>query len=189
MKGRARWLKMAEVIKELDKSRGGLSRADAVYQYDRKDGDEFEQRHEDPSISRGQRIAVFMAVLVICFVYMCFLQFGRDMDVINSIAFSCANFREVSIRVNLNKMIISEDVEEIAGDIIERVLENGFKTIRFDLDVGYCNRLKVSVYKNNKSVESGDMLFSFTYSRSPDHGGIGTYNISQAEYMELEICE
>ena len=110
------------------------------------------------------------AVVAIWSVYICFLQFGRDMDVVNSLSFSYANFLEEDIRV-------------------KRVLDNGFHTIKFDLNRGYSNKLKVSVYKDKKSIGSGDMLFSFTYGQSSDHGEIGAYDISQADYMELQICD
>lgn len=136
-----------------------------------------------------KKIAAAVAVLAIWSVYICYLQFGRDMDVVNCFSFSCANFLAEDIRVNLNKIVVAEAAEDIAESIIQRVLDNGFHTVKFNFDRGYSNRLKVSVYKNKRSIESGDMLFSFIYSQAADDGEIGDYDISQGEHMELEICD
>lgn len=134
-----------------------------------------------------KKIAAVAIVLAILSVYVCYLQFGREMDVVNSLSFSYANFLDEDIKVNLNKMLVTEDAEDIAEDIIRRVLGNDFHTIKFNFDRGYPNRLKVSVYRNEKGIGAGDMLFSFTYGQAADDGEIGDYNILQVEHMELEI--
>lgn len=38
-----------------------------------------------------KKIAAVAIVLAISSVYVCYLQFGREMDVVNSLSFSCAN--------------------------------------------------------------------------------------------------
>lgn len=134
-----------------------------------------------------KKIAAVAIVLAISSVYVCYLQFGREMDVVDSLSFSCANFLDEDIRVILNKMIVTEDAEDIAEDIIQRVLGNDFHTIKFNFDRGYPNRLKVSVYRNEKGIGEDDMLFSFTYGQADDDGEIGDYDILQVDHMELEI--
>lgn len=90
-----------------------------------------------------------MAIITILLIYICYhLQFRKEMDVVNSYSFSSARFLDESINVSLNKIIITEYKEDIAKDIIQRVLNNDFHTIKFNFDRGYPNRLKVSVYKS-----------------------------------------
>lgn len=134
-----------------------------------------------------KKIAAAAAVLTILSIYICYLQFGREMDAVNSFSFSTANFMDESIRVDLNQLIVTDDAEDIAKNIIQRVLANDFHTIRFCFDRGYPNRLKVSVYKNKKGIGSGTMLFSFTYGQAIDDRDIVAYDISQEKYMRLEI--
>lgn len=79
------------------------------------------------------------------------------MDVVNSISFGNSNYREENVNVVLNKMIVAESKDDIADEIVQKILDNDFHTIRFSFDDGYPNRLDVSVYKNEKDRESGDL--------------------------------
>lgn len=49
-------------------------------------------------------VIVGFTILAIC---SCYLQFSRNMDIMNSISFSSSNYREESINVVLNKLIIT----------------------------------------------------------------------------------
>ena len=79
------------------------------------------------------------------------------MDVVNSISFGNSNYREENVNVVLNKMIVAESKDDIADEIVQKILDNDFHTIRFSFVDGYPNRLDVSVYKNEKDRESGDL--------------------------------
>lgn len=129
-------------------------------------------------------IVVGFAILTIC---TCYLQFARNMDVVNSFSMSSSNYKEENINVILNKLIVTESKEYIVENIIQHVLDNDFHTIRFSSDGGYPHKLKVSVYKSKKDLEQDDMLFSFSYGQSG--GEIGIYDISQPEHMKLEISD
>lgn len=129
-------------------------------------------------------IVVGLTILVIC---TCYLQFSRDMDVVNSFSINSSNYSEENINVVLNKLIVTESKEDIANSIIEKVIENDFHTIRFSYDDGYPHKLKVSVYKSKRDLEQDDIIFSFSYGQSG--GEIGKYDISQPEHMKLEISD
>lgn len=107
------------------------------------------------------------------------------MDVVNSFSMGGSNYKDENIKVVLNKLIITESEDEIANDILQRVLDNSFHTIRFSFDDGYPNELNVSVYKSEEDIKDGQMFFSFSY-RQID-GEIGEYDISQSDHMELKI--
>lgn len=125
---------------------------------------------------------VVIVTLVICF---CYLQFGRDIDVRNSISISSSNYNEENINIILNKLIVTESKEDISNNIIQRVLDNSFNTIKFSFNGGYPQRLDVSVYKNERDYKNSNMLFSFSYKQID--GEIGEYDISQSKNMKLEI--
>lgn len=130
--------------------------------------------------------AVLMALIVLA-TYTCHLQSNGEMDVMNSISLNSANYRQECLTVVMNTMIVTDSNEEIANTIIQHVLDNDFHAIRFSFDNGYPNELNISVYKTEHDIESGDMLFSFTYKQTDDE--IGKYDISEAEHMKLEIYE
>ncbi len=127
---------------------------------------------------------VTLAVLV---AHTCNLRFGKEMDVVNSISLNSANYRQECLTVAMNTMIVTDNKEETANAIIQHVLDNDFHTIKFSFDNGYPNELNVSVYKTEKDIESGDMLFSFSYKQTD--GKIGECDISQSEHMKLDIHE
>jgi len=115
------------------------------------------------------------------------LQSGKEMDVVNSISLNSANYRQERLTVAMNTMIVTDNKEDTANTIIQHVLNNDFHTIKFSFDNGYPNELNVSVYKTEKDIESGNMLFSFSYEQT--NGKIGECDISQSEHMKLEIHE
>ena len=110
------------------------------------------------------------------------------MDVVNSISFGNSNYHEKNINVVLNKAIVTQSKEDIADEIVQKVLDNDLHTIRFSFDDDYPNRLDVSVYKNEKDRESGDLLFSFSYKQEA-YDEIGAYDISQPDHMQIVIHE
>ena len=111
-----------------------------------------------------------------------------EMDVVNSISFGNSNYHEKNINVVLNKAIVTQSKEDIADEIVQKVLDNDLHTIRLSFDDGYPNRLDVSVYKNEKDRESGDLLFSFSYKQEA-YDEIGAYDISQPDHMQIVIHE
>lgn len=134
-----------------------------------------------------KKIAIIIAVLVLLIIYIFYLQFGRNMDAVNSFSLNSANYKEENINVILNKVIVTENKEVIAKSIVQHILDNDFHTIKFIFDDGYPNQLKVSVYKSKKDLESDNLIFSFSYSQA--EGKTGEYDISQSEKMELKIHE
>lgn len=130
--------------------------------------------------------AISVGIVLIGTVF-CYLQFGREIDVGNSFSMNSSNYKQERINVILNKLIVTDCKEEIADTIIKKTLDNDFHTIRFNFDSGYPNTLNVSVYKTDKDIRSGNMLFSFSYEQID--GEIGEYDISQSEHMKLEIHE
>lgn len=137
-------------------------------------------------LSMKKRV-IAISVFAVLMIYVCYLQFGKDMDVVNSFSMGSSNYRDEDIKVILNKLIVTESKDEIANDIIQRVLDNSFHTIRFSFDGGYPNKLDVSVYKSEKDRKEGHMLFSFSYGQID--GEIGEYDISQSDHMKLEVYD
>jgi len=127
------------------------------------------------------------AVIALTVIFFCYLQFGREMDVGNSFSISSANYREERINVILNKLVVTDSKEKTAETVIQHVLDNDFHSIRFSFDGGYPNELNVSVYKSNKDIQSGNLLFAFSYGLVDDE--TGAYDISQSEHMELKIYD
>lgn len=107
------------------------------------------------------------------------------MDVVNSMTLTSSNYKSERITVILNKLFVDDNKEEIAKDIIQKVISNDFHTIKFNLDNGYPNELNVSVYKTKNDIKTNNILFTFSYKQID--GEIGEYNISQQEKMELKI--
>ena len=138
-------------------------------------------------LSMKKKLIAILVGSAIFAITTCYLQFGRNMDVVNSFSLNSSNYKEENISVILNKLIVTESKENIAESIIQHVLDNDFHTIRFSFDGGYPNKLIVSVYKSKKSLESDDILFYFSYEQSG--GEIGIYDISQPEHMKLNISD
>lgn len=132
-----------------------------------------------------KKILAVIVILLSLVIYVCYLQFGQNIDVVNSMSLNSANYKAENINVILNKLVVVESKEGIAESIIQHVLNNDFHSIRFNFSGGYPNKLKVSVYKSEKDLKSGNLLFSFTYEQAD--GEIGKYDISQEEHMKLEI--
>lgn len=96
--------------------------------------------------------------------YVTYLQFGREMDAVNSLSITSDNHYQEEICVILNKLIVTENHEKIAEEIIKKTLSNDFSKIKFNFtEHGYPNKLYVTVYKSEDDFESGNKLFSFSY--------------------------
>ncbi len=136
-----------------------------------------------------KKIAVVsvIAVIALTAILFCYLQFGRKMDVRSSFSTSSANYKAERINVILNKLIVTGSQEKTAETVIQHVLNNDFHSIRFSFNGGYPNELNVSVYKSDKDIESGNLLFAFSYEQTD--GETGAYDISQTEHMELKIYD
>ena len=80
-------------------------------------------------LSMKKRV-IAISVFAVLMIYVCYLQFGKDMDVVNSFSMGSSNYRDEDIKVILNKLIVTESKDEIANDIIQRVLDNSFHTIK-----------------------------------------------------------
>lgn len=132
-----------------------------------------------------KKILAVIVILLALIINVSYLQFGQNMDVVNSMSLNSANYKEENINVVLNKLVVVESKEGIAESIIQHVLDNDFHSIRFSFSGGYPNKLKVSVYKSEKDLKSDNLLFSFTYEQAD--GEIGEYDISQEEHMKLKI--
>lgn len=126
--------------------------------------------------------------MVLAMGYTTYLQFGREMDAVQCISMTASNYYQERITVVLNKLVVTESEEEIAEEIIEKVIANDFYRMKFSFDVhGYPNELNVSVCKTDRDFKSGSELFEFSYEQSD--GEIGAYDITESEHMKLEIME
>lgn len=136
-----------------------------------------------------KKIAVISmtAVISLTAIFFCYLQFGREMDVGSSFSISSANYKEERINVILNKLVFTDSKEKTAETVIQHVLDNDFHSIRFSFDDGFPNELDVSVYKSDNDIQSGNLLFTFSYGLA--YGETGAYDISQSEHMELKIYD
>lgn len=95
------------------------------------------------------------------------------MEVYNSTSLTAANYCEENLNVVVNRLIVS-DKRKAAVEIIEHCQKNDFKNVIFSYDMGYPNKLKVSVYLSKWNARKGKEVFSFVYEM--EQGEIGEYN-------------
>lgn len=112
---------------------------------------------------------VCITILLLC----CYLQFGREMEVYNSISFAAENYCEEHLNVVINRLIVW-DKRKVAEEIIEHCQKNDFKNILFSYDVANTNKLEVSVYLSEENARKGKEIFLFVY--DTEQGEIGEYN-------------
>ena len=112
---------------------------------------------------------VCITILLLC----CYLQFGREMEVYNSISFAAENYCEEHLNVVINRLIVW-DKRKVAEEIIEHCQKNDFKNILFSYDVANTNKLEVSVYLSEENARKGKEIFLFVYDTA--QGEIGEYN-------------
>ena len=126
---------------------------------------------------------VCITILLLC----CYLQFGREMEVYNSISFAAENYCEEHLNVVINRLIVW-DKRKVAEEIIEHCQKNDFKNILFSYDVANTNKLEVSVYLSEENARKGKEIFLFVY--DTEQGEIGEYNfIENPEKFRVEIKE
>lgn len=124
---------------------------------------------------------VCITILLLC----CYLQFGREMEVYNSISFAAENYCEEHLNVVINRLIVW-DKRKVAEEIIEHCQKNDFKNILFSYDVANTNKLEVSVYLSEENARKGKEIFLFVY--DTEQGEIGEYNfIENTEKFALDV--
>ena len=87
--------------------------------------------------------------LIICFVaIVIYLQFGREEMIVNTRIDSFEGGYDEEVCIVANKVFIW-DKERYAEELVERIIQNEFKKVRFSYDiVGYPKKIRISVYNN-----------------------------------------
>lgn len=142
-------------------------------------------RKDNKSMDKKKRIITMIVMLGLLVHFFIYLQWGRDMDVLNSSATDLYNFREEKISVVLNKLFVT-DKEAFAKEIIKKCRENSFKSILFAHDLAKPDALYVTVYLSEDSMQSGRSIFEFSYILEDDRHGL--YNIvDNPEHFTLKL--
>lgn len=114
-----------------------------------------------------------------------YLQYGRDMDVYNTISTTSSNYHEERITVIANRLFIA-DREQCADHILQKCRENSFQNIRFSYDRSKPNALYAKVYLSEYAIKYGNPVFEFSYTHSA--GEYDAYNIIEdVSHFNLEI--
>lgn len=112
-------------------------------------------------MDKKRRIIATGVMLGIAVFVLIYLQWGRDMDVLNTSSISASNFHEERISVTVNKLIVT-DKKSCAEEIFKKCRENSFKSTMFSYDVAKPNALYVTVYLSEYSLKFGNPIFGFS---------------------------
>lgn len=114
-----------------------------------------------------------------------YLQYGRDMDVYNTISTTSSNYHEERITVIANRLFIVER-EQYADYILQKCRENSFQNIRFSYDRSKPNALYAEVYLSEYAIKHGKPVFAFSYTHNGEE--YDAYNIIEnVSHFNLEI--
>lgn len=127
---------------------------------------------------------VAAAVFLVLFAILIYLQYGRNVSVVNSNLSLSGGFYEQRLTIVANKIFIT-DKEQFAEEIIERTIDNSFPDMMFSYDItGYPNRIEISVYTNELSRKLFEKNFMVFFESDVDYD----YNIKDnPEYFRLRI--
>lgn len=127
---------------------------------------------------------VAAAVFLVLFAILIYLQYGRNVSVVNSNLSLSGGFYEQRLTIVANKIFIT-DKEQFAEEIIERTIDNSFPDMMFSYDItGYPNRIEISVYTNELSRKLFEKNFLVFFESDVDYD----YNIKDnPEYFRLRI--
>lgn len=127
---------------------------------------------------------VVVAVFLVLFATLIYLQYGRDVSVVNSNLSLSGEFYEQRLTIVANKLFIT-DKEQFAKEMIERTIDNSFRDMMFSYDIpGYPNRIEISVYRNELSRKLFEKNFTVFFESDMDYN----YNIKdKPEHLRLRI--
>lgn len=108
------------------------------------------------------RNRVILIVCIMSMLVVCYLQFGREMEIYNSYSVSADNFEMQYLSVVVNRLFIS-DKKKCVDEIIQQCIDNDFPNMRFSYDYSIPNELEVEVFLSEWNVKYGRPLFSFEY--------------------------
>ena len=133
-----------------------------------------------PAVTAG--MLSLLAALLCLYLY---LQYGRDMDVYNTISTTSSNYHEERITVIANRLFIA-DREQCADYILQKCRENSFQNTRFSYDRSKPNAVYAKVYLSEHAIKYGNPVFEFSYTHSA--GEYDAYNIIEdVSHFNLEI--
>lgn len=118
------------------------------------------------SIFMRKEIKKFIIIILCMIIYIAYLQWGRDMEICNTVSESFENGYCEDITIIANKLFI-KDKEQFAESVIQKCIDNTWKEIRFSYDLaGYPQELSINVYMNNYAYKYSKRLgFRITYSQ------------------------
>ena len=130
-----------------------------------------------------KRFAVVTIILVI-FTALIYLQYGRDIKVINSNLSLSGEFCEQRLTIVANKIFITNK-EQFAEEITEQIISNSFQDMLFSYDItDYPNKIEISIYTNKLSQRLFEKNFTIFFESDADYN----YNIKDnPEYFRIRI--
>ena len=121
--------------------------------------------------------SLIVLVLITCILFGCgnVEELSGEMDVVNSMTLSFGDDGTVEdITVILNRTQL-DDYTECAEEIIQKCLDNDFKSIKFSWDRGYPSEIKATVYLTETERKNGNYTFKMVYAH--DSSDLCKYNI------------
>lgn len=130
-----------------------------------------------------KRFAVVTIILVI-FTALIYLQYGRDIKVINSNLSLSGEFCEQRLTIVANKIFITNK-EQFAEEITEQIISNSFQDMLFSYDIAdYPNKIEIILYTNKLSQRLFKRNFTIFFESDADYN----YNIKDnPEYFRIRI--
>ncbi len=127
---------------------------------------------------------VVVAVFLVLFAILIYLQYGRDVSVVNSNLSLSGEFCEQRLTIVANKIFITDKMQ-FAEEMIERTIDNSFRDMMFSYDIaGYPNRIEISVYTNELSRKLFEKNFIVFFESDMDYN----YNVKDdPEYFRIRI--
>lgn len=99
----------------------------------------------------------------------CYLQWGRNVSVRNTISTSLNEGRTEYITIVANKVYIW-DKEEFGRRMIANCIDNSFRNVRFSYDVGYPVEIRMEVYTNETTRKLGIKCCDIQYTQDRESG-------------------
>lgn len=127
---------------------------------------------------------VIVAVFLVLFAILIYLQYGRDVSVVNSNLRLSGAFYEQRLTIVANKIFVINK-GQFAEEMIERTIDNSFPDMMFSYDIaGYPNKIEISVYTNELSRKLFEKNFMVFFESNMDYN----YNVKDnPEYFRLHI--
>lgn len=122
------------------------------------------------------KLKYLILLVVIIFLILCYLQYGREMEVLHTrITREEKEYTEY-VDIVANRLFVV-DKNQFAKEVIDTFVDNAFNNVKFSFDLGYPTELYIDVYMNNWSDKKSFEIYCILNIEDP----------SCPKYLEFEI--